>query len=185
MIVPLKRSRKPVAHKARGVGVGMFWAMTPLVGIQMPLVFLTWLVLRWHKRTDFHLVIALAWTWVSNVFTMLPMYYAFYVTGQVVLLRWDDMAGYEAFTRVWDKVLEEGNTLSQTLRELLILIAQEQGLAMCVGCVPWAVLFSWLSYKWSLKYLIAHHERRFGKTKADAEPAPPSDPELMRPGDGI
>ena len=35
LVVPLKRSVHSPEHIARGVGIGMFWAMTPTVGIQM------------------------------------------------------------------------------------------------------------------------------------------------------
>ena len=47
LLVPLMRSQKPPEYKAKGVAVGLAWAMTPLVGIQMWLVFMTWVI--WKK----------------------------------------------------------------------------------------------------------------------------------------
>ena len=41
LVIPLKRSQESVDYIARGVAVGLAWAMTPLVGIQMTTVFLT------------------------------------------------------------------------------------------------------------------------------------------------
>ena len=82
LIIPLLRSEKPVQYKAKGVAVGLAWALTPLVGIQMWLVFVTWLIWKKISKEGFSLTLALAWTWVTNVFTLVPVYYIFYVTGQ-------------------------------------------------------------------------------------------------------
>ena len=35
LVIPVLRSTLPPEVKAMGVAVGLFWAMTPLVGIQM------------------------------------------------------------------------------------------------------------------------------------------------------
>jgi len=40
LLIPLRRSPHSPEYAARGVAVGMFWALTPLVGIQMYLCFL-------------------------------------------------------------------------------------------------------------------------------------------------
>ena len=85
LIVPLLRSQHPPEHTARGVMIGMTWALTPTVGLQMYGVFVTWLVARRLFNWDFNLVIGAGWTWTTNVLTMLPCYYAFYVTGQLIL----------------------------------------------------------------------------------------------------
>ncbi len=41
LVTPLQRSRHPPGYVARGVSAGLFWAMTPTVGIQMILVVIT------------------------------------------------------------------------------------------------------------------------------------------------
>ncbi|MDS4071718.1 MAG: DUF2062 domain-containing protein, partial [Defluviicoccus sp.] len=87
LIVPLKRSRHSPEFTARGTAIGLFWAFTPLVGIQMHLVFLTWLCMR-PTRWRFNLLVGVAWTWVTNVLTMWPCYYVFYVTGRLMLGDW-------------------------------------------------------------------------------------------------
>ena len=102
IIIPLKRSRHPPEHTARGVMVGLVWGFTPTVGIQMPLVFVTWLVARRLFKWDFSVIIGMAWTWITNVVTMGPMYYAFYLTGQVLLGRGGEATGYSAFRELWD-----------------------------------------------------------------------------------
>ena len=63
----------------------MFWAMTPFFGIQMALVMGTWLVTKKIFNWDFSIVNGLAWTWVTNVFTLLPVFYMFFLTGNLML----------------------------------------------------------------------------------------------------
>ena len=63
LIIPLLRSPHPPEYKARGVAVGMAWAMTPLVGIQMWLVFMTWVIAKKIFKWGFSMPLALAWTW--------------------------------------------------------------------------------------------------------------------------
>ena len=87
--IPLIRSQKPAEYKAKGVAVGLAWAMTPLVGIHMWLVFMTWVIWKKFSPKGFSLTLGLAWTWVTNVFTMVPAYYMFYVTGQLMMGRFD------------------------------------------------------------------------------------------------
>ena len=39
LIFPIYRSKKPTAEIALGISIGVFWGMTPTVGIQMYVVF--------------------------------------------------------------------------------------------------------------------------------------------------
>ena len=85
LIVPLKRSPHPPEHSARGILIGLVWGLTPTVGIQIIGVSLTWLVARRLFGWNFNYLIALAWTVVTNPLTLLPLYYVFYVTGELML----------------------------------------------------------------------------------------------------
>lgn len=75
-----RESHHPLAELGLASAVGLLWALTPLVGIQMLLVTANWVIFR-ALRLHFHLVIAVAWVWLSNPFTMGPLYYGFYVIG--------------------------------------------------------------------------------------------------------
>lgn len=75
-----RESRHPVGEVAMGSVVGLFWALTPLVGVQMTLVAITWGLFRVF-RARFTMSIAMAWVWISNPLTMPALYYAFYITG--------------------------------------------------------------------------------------------------------
>ncbi len=165
-VVPIKRSRHPPQYTARSVAAGLFWAMTPTVGIQMMFVLAHWLaVRRFAPRWDFNLIHAMAWTWVTNFATVLPAYYAFYVTGQVVLGRWDDLTGYEGFTTLWDASTGGGGTTDylpgaqSTPGLFLDVVVAGWGLAMLVGCPPYAIAAGWLGYTWALKIAVARRRR--------------------------
>lgn len=165
-VVPIKRSRHPANYTARSVAVGLFWALTPTVGIQMPLVGLNWIAFRkLNPRWDFNVIHAMAWTWVTNFATVLPVYYVFYVTGQVLLGRWDDLTGYDGFVRLWgasfvtDQATDYLAGEIDTLRAYLDVVIEGWGLALFVGCWPYAIVGTWIGYSWSLKLAIARRRR--------------------------
>ena len=107
LMIPILRGRHSPEYTARGVFWGLLAAMTPTVGIQMPIVAAIWLVARrLGPRHNFNLVVALAWTWVTNVFTLPPIYYGFLVTGRLMLGHWDGLPRFETFAGRLDAVLQ-------------------------------------------------------------------------------
>ncbi len=167
IMIPLKRSMHAPEYTARGVAVGLVWAFTPTIGIQMPLVFITWLISRKLFRRDFSVIIGMAWTWVTNVVTMVPIYYVFYLTGQVMIGRPGESAGYEAFVGLWDKAMGESADVDDMffggfdwVWHYFTDVVGGWGLSMLVGCVPWAILIGWLGYVWSLSFVRHHREAR-------------------------
>lgn len=178
-VIPVKRSRHPPQYTARGVAVGLFWAMTPTVGIQMMFVLAHWLaVQRFARRWDFNVIHAMAWTWVTNFATVLPSYYLFYVTGQILLGRWDDLTGYEGFVKLWDAGTEGETTTdylpgaASTPGIYFDVIVAGWGLAMLVGCPPYAVAAAWIGYVWSLK-LVRARRRLIGRKRYGHNPRDP------------
>lgn len=159
LVVPMKRSPHPPGYTAKGVAVGVFIGMTPLVGIQMYLSTMAWLACRWHPKTDFQLLQAILWVWISNVFTMVPMYYGFYVTGQAMLGRFDDISGYEAFAELFKFSKWQGDTFWHTMENYFIYVADKFGLPLGIGWIPYGVVFGWIAYKVTLKLLVERRER--------------------------
>lgn len=160
LIVPLIRSPHPPEYKARGVAVGLAWAMTPLVGIQMWLVFMTWAFLRKVFKWDFSLALGLAWTWVTNVFTMVPVYYAFYVVGQILRGRWDSISGYGNLKEIIaETFLADYDFLEQWVLFFKLLL-KDWGISMAVGCIPFALVSGVVSYYITLKYERMRQQRR-------------------------
>jgi uncharacterized protein (DUF2062 family) len=64
----------------RGVGIGLFWGFIPMP-MQMAAVLATTPFIR------FNVPIAISMVWLSNPFTMPPMYYMEYLTGNFLLGR--------------------------------------------------------------------------------------------------
>jgi len=62
----------------RGVGIGLFWGFIPMP-MQMAAVLATTPFIR------FNVPIAISMVWLSNPFTMPPMYYMEYLTGNFLL----------------------------------------------------------------------------------------------------
>lgn len=162
LLIPIRRSPHSAEYSARGVAVGMFWALTPLVGIQMYLCLMTWLLVKPFKKWRFSLVISFAWTWVTNIFTMFPVYYVFYVTGQIMLGKWGHISGYDTFLGSWREAFSDGHGFWQATLELIGLLARDLGISMAIGCLPYAILGAWGSYYLALKYV----RRRRGKALA-------------------
>lgn len=125
----------------------------------MPIVFGTWVISRKLFNWDFHLLNGLAWTWLSNVFTLLPIYYLFFLTGQVMLGRFDDLTGYDGFLILMDGAQKVSLSDWDAMRGWLATILEGWGVSMLVGCVPWAVLSSWIAYIWSLAFVRKYRAR--------------------------
>ena len=174
LVIPLMRSPHTPEFTARGVMVGLFWAFTPLIGIQMYLVVLSWLIARRRPGWDFSLLVSLAWTWVTNIFTLIPTYYLFYVTGQVLLGRGHAIAGYDHFAHAWEAALEAEGYI-RSIVAYAKTVASEQGVPIAIGSIPYAFGMGWLGYRWSLKFVIglrkARHERKVRKECAKAAEA--------------
>jgi uncharacterized protein (DUF2062 family) len=132
------RSRESALHTARGVANGLFWGLTPTVGLQTLEILATWFIARRWLRRDSSLLQAMIWVWVNNPLTMLPMYYTFYVTGQLLTGRPATAIGYDTFTR-------SGVT--------------DLGMPLLVGAVPYATAGAMLGYRWALKVVQRRRER--------------------------
>ncbi len=160
IVVPMMRSRHSPEHAARGSFVGLFWAFTPSVGIQMPLVLITWTLARRFPRWDFNLVLAIAWTWTTNAFTALPCYYVFHLTGQVMFGHWDRLAGFASFRLMWNDIFTAEQSMLEQLQALARVLILDWGVTMLVGSLPWALVIAWLGYRYSLKFVLAYRHAR-------------------------
>lgn len=161
LIMPVLRAKYPPEYTARSVLFGLIVAMTPTVGVQMPIVFLCWLAVRYVKpQWDFNVVIAMLWTWVTNVFTLAPIYYVFLVTGRIMLGSPGDLTGYSAFASHLKEALATDAGFIESLWIYTVSLFEIWGIPMFVGCIPWAILCSWLGYRWSLRLINRFRSRR-------------------------
>jgi len=161
LVMPILRARHPPEYTARGVAVGLFVALSPTVGVQMVIVLAIWLMVRaLRPRWDFNLVVGLAWTWLTNVFTLAPAYYLFMITGQAMMGRWDDFGSYHQFSDLLDVTLSADAHMLEKLWLYVFNLFDAFGLPMFLGCIPWALVGAWLGYRWSLRMVLRHRERR-------------------------
>jgi uncharacterized protein (DUF2062 family) len=140
-MIPALRSRHPPAHTARGVANGVFWALTPTIGLQTLEMLATWLFLKRVLGRDSSVVQALVWAWINNPLTVVPMYYAFYVTGLWMTGRRGVIVDYRDFSVTGVSV-------------------SEVGVPLLVGCLPYAVVGSFLAYRWSFEVVCRRQRRR-------------------------
>lgn len=173
LVVPILRSPHPAEHTARGVAIGTMWAMTPLVGIQMWLVSMTWVFYKKVLKKTFSLPLGLAFTWLTNVFTMVPMYYVFYVTGQILMGHWDSISGYSHLKEIIKQTFMADLSFAEKWLLFFKLLLQDWGIAMIVGCLPWMVLGYWLGNKLTLQllkdYRLLREKRRLAKQQKDTK----------------
>jgi len=144
--LPLLRARHAPVQAARGSMVGLIWAFTPTFGLRMPLVLLTWVIARRVFGWEFNLLLGIAWTWTTNALVTVPVYYTFYVTGQIMLGRWHVLSGFDSFEALWAPLLQ--GDLTQILKLLLAW-----GLVLWLGALPWAVLMGYLGYHYTHRLL--------------------------------
>ena len=163
LVIPMVRSRQPPENTARAVAVGLLWAFTPTFGIQMALAVTHWYIARTFFRRDFNVVVAMAWTWVTNLFTVPPAYYMFFITGQIALGRWDDLSGYESFQKFWDTAMGATGgdpTSIDAWKTYFSVIIEGWVLALLVGSIPYAALGYVIGYHWTLRIVRRWRFRR-------------------------
>ncbi len=160
LLIPLIRSAHSPEHNARGVAVGVAWAMTPLVGIQMTLVAITWGLLKKVFKWDFSLPLAIAFTWITNVATLVPIYYVFYVTGQMMQGHWDSISGYSQLQGILAQTFLSDLTIAEEWTLFFKLLLQDWGVAMAIGCLPWALICGVASYYMTLRFCANRARQR-------------------------
>ncbi len=149
LVVPLLNGMSDPIFSARGVMVGLAWAMTPLVGVQMTTVTITWAICKFFKY-KFSLPIALAWTWVTNVFTMLPIYYVFYLTGKIMMGQWSNIDGFSKFSDLFKSVFMSSDI---SFWQSLVELTKDWAFAMFIGCIPYVILGGFGGYFGTLAWM--------------------------------
>lgn len=158
LVVPLFRSPHSAEHTARGVANGVFWGLTPTIGLQTFEIVATWFIARRLGR-DSSLLQAFIWAWINNPLTVVPMYYVFYVTGLWLTGHHGDAAGYEAFGALLRA--GEGPWLSR-----VTTLMRAVGGPLLLGCIPYATLGAALSYGWARRVVQRRQQRRARRKRA-------------------
>jgi uncharacterized protein (DUF2062 family) len=153
LLIPVFRSPHSPQYTALGVANGVFWGLTPTIGLQTVEILSTWFVARTLFRRDSSVVQALIWVWVNNPLTMIPMYYVFYLTGVWMMGDATLAKDYAPFVDLWTNIAE-GNWFAR-----LVALTWDVGIATLVGCIPYAFVGSAISYRWALAVVRARKRR--------------------------
>lgn len=116
---------------ARGVAIGVFAGMFPILGLQMIVSVALAAIMGGHK------IVAAAASWISNPFTYIPMYGFNFWIGQCILGRNTLIFSMEKF-QSWQKLMELGTEVLTTL---------------FLGCLIVGVIATIISYFVSLKMI--------------------------------
>ncbi len=150
LILPFIETHAPIHQVAWGAALGVFIGLTPTMGVQMYVVAAIWMVVRALFRTTFNLPIAVAMVWISNPITVVPLYYAFLVTGNFFLglgAGISEAIDYQAFQ---DILAGAGSDAGASWLERVMLGARflfwNFGWPLIVGGLIWATPFALLTY---------------------------------------
>ena len=162
LVIPLQRGIHPAKHSARGVAVGLAWGLTPTVGIQMIFCFLTWIMARRLFKWNFSLILAMGWTWSTNVLTLVPCYFLFYLTGQIMLGRFENLSGYVEFEKIFAGHAADDAAMGylESIWVHTVALFEGWGLPLLIGCLPWSMLGAWAGYVWSLRFITGHRANK-------------------------
>jgi uncharacterized protein len=156
----LKRAPHPPEWAARGTFVGLIWGLTPTVGVQVPGVILTWIVARRVFKWDFSMLLAVAWTGITNFITAIPIYYAFFIAGQIMLGHWTGLPTYHSFRAQWHEVVSPDLDWGHQVIAAAKLIFADWGLTILVGSLPFALGFGWLGYHLTYRFVVRYRRAR-------------------------
>ncbi|MEO5346991.1 MAG: DUF2062 domain-containing protein [Magnetococcus sp. YQC-9] len=172
LITPILRGNLDAAYYARASAVGFFFNFTPSVGGQIPLIVALWSLTRLlAPRWDFHLGIACAWTLLTSLPTVPPMYYTFFLTGCLLLGRPEGLNGFQFFVDALNGMQSGGDWLESLWLDL-VQLWDLFGLPLFIGSLPWGFGTGWIAYIWTLRLIERHRARRLTASGA-ATPTPP------------
>lgn len=157
LIMPFRESHAPVTDIGIGTVVGFIWALTPLVGIQMYLVFMTWVIAKLF-RINFTLPIAIALVWITNPLTMAFFYYGFFETGRYAL----EFGNFMVIPPITMERIDELVTAAgeKSLWHGLVYWFQaflrDFGIPSMVGGFIWGIVSSIFGYPMTIKFVNKH-----------------------------
>lgn len=164
LIYPFKASNAPIHDVSLGAAIGMFWAMTPTFGVQIPILTFTWVVLRFFK-IHFYMPVAFALLWTTNVFTVPFFYYLFFLIGKSICFTSScrnssaDVETFESMITVPDDLGWWEGVILVTYR-----LYENYGYPLFVGGFLFATVTALLSYPVTL-YMVTEHRKKLAKEK--------------------
>ncbi|MGK0288596.1 MAG: hypothetical protein ACI86H_000005 [bacterium] len=173
LIDPVLNSMSPVSEVAWGAAIGMWWGLTPTVGIQMYIVFCVWILCKYLFKFKFDLIVGTAMVWLSNPLTMFFMYYGFLVTGlyigQIFGFHWESVT-WESFNQSLNLILDNPNLNSiEKSWEACKYLLYDLGIPMLFGSLFYAFPGSIFTYVTVKYFLTKNRQRKARKLGMDYE----------------
>ncbi|MDX2469893.1 MAG: DUF2062 domain-containing protein [SAR324 cluster bacterium] len=164
IIKPILESHSPIKEAALGSAVGMFWGLTPTVGIQMWEVWMTWVLFKFLFNMKFDLVIGTALVWISNPLTMFFMYYGFLLTGYAffdLLGSGVEHVSYSSFNEQLSSITNnpESGKIDVILEAGKYLLV-DLGYPMVIGSLLYAIPFAIGSYFFTTQVLTKTRKKK-------------------------
>lgn len=154
---PILHAQHPPEYTARAVGVGLFVAFTPFFGIHIAIVLALWAIARAISgNLSFNPVLASAWTLISNVFTIAPLYYVFIQTGRFMSGRWDHIQSFETYLPEFEQTSYTEFSWIEIMSTKAVGLFAQFGIPLFVGCLPWAMFIGIFGYCVSLYFIRQH-----------------------------
>ena len=148
---------------ALGAAVGMFIGMTPTVGIQMLLMVIVGTVVRANRLAG------VAMVYISNPFTVLPIYWLDYWVGSLVL--GFKSITYDQFEATCNLFMEELHTAGLlTATSYFVQARSDIAWSIVVGGLVLGVICAIPVYPLTLQIVWAHRRHK-AKSSAEAEAA--------------
>jgi uncharacterized protein (DUF2062 family) len=143
---------------ALGAAIGLFIAWTPAVGLHMLMVLALTTLLRANK------LVALAFVWVCNPFTYVPLFYSSYLLGKIVLKpSHDTELAYVQMSQVLDSLRPSSGYVRlfhqefwQNLFHLLWIRVPE----LWVGSLLAGFLIAFLAYMVTYRTILSYRKTR-------------------------
>jgi hypothetical protein len=163
LILPFMETHDPLPEVARGAAIGIFLGLTPLVGVQMYMTGITWLICRYVFRFHFNATVSVAMVWVTNPVTTPPIYYLFLITGQLI----QSLLGYVVIPITYAAFLYQLELLTGGaelgffgyIYYATRVLLENYGWPLVMGSMIYAIPFSLLSHPATLIFLGKY--RRF------------------------
>ncbi len=142
---------------ALGAAVGMFLGMTPTVGIQMVLMVIVGTVIRANR------IAGVAMVYISNPFTVLPIYWLDYLVGSTLL---DSRSlTYDGFRETCKVFMSEWSIAGLWPATLGFMSAQTDiAVALVVGGVVLGAVFAIPVYPLTLQLVLAYRRHKAKKS---------------------
>lgn len=164
LVYPFKASNAPIHDVSLGAAIGLFWALTPTFGIQIPILSLNWVVFRFFK-IHFYMPVAFALLWITNLITVPFFYYIFYKIGRAVCFQSgcrDVSVGIDAFRNIF--LIPEGAGWLEGIIDVTTRLYVNFGYPLFVGGFLFGGITAILSYP-IVMYFVTVHRRKLAIEK--------------------